>query len=408
MFVRNVADDTTGLVSRADGASGANGNGQAFDASISGDGDRIAFASFGTNLDASDTETSRDIFVRDRSASDTSLASVSDIGAPGDGNEGQPAISADGRTVVFESGSSNLYPGFDGQLRHRHARYPGWADPPGQSGGWCLRGDRQRLLASPFGLREWHPGCLHLRGHEPRPGRHRRGRGHLHARDRHRRHRADGLDRLGSDEPRPRTTRRRSRSARRTATSPRSNVSSTTPRSRAAVREPTRRPSSTTGRTSSGRGPRMRPETWERSWRTSSRSTQRVHPVDLDATAGRTTDTTPSFSFTTGAGDFAEFQCRVDAAAYAACTSAFTPAALAEGEHTFRVRALDDLGNIGSEVSRDVTVDVTGPVAVIGSAPSGDDRPTRRRRSRSPAVPGTWSPSSARSTLPASPPAPAR
>ncbi len=116
MFVRNVADDTTGLVSRADGASGANANALAFDASISGDGDRIAFASQATNLDASDTENSRDIFVRDRSASDTSLVSASDLGAPGDGNENRPEISADGRAVVFESGSSNLYPGFTGNF----------------------------------------------------------------------------------------------------------------------------------------------------------------------------------------------------------------------------------------------------------------------------------------------------
>ena len=114
--MRNVEGDTTSLVSRADGASGANADAAAFDPSISDDGDRIAFVSGATNLDAIDDESSTDIFVRDRSASDSFVVSVSGLGDPGDGPDGHPAISADGRAVVFQSGSSNLYPGFSGNF----------------------------------------------------------------------------------------------------------------------------------------------------------------------------------------------------------------------------------------------------------------------------------------------------
>ena len=98
-------------------------------------------------------------------------------------------------------------------------------------------------------------------------------------------------------------------------------------------------------------------------------------PVNLAASPERTNDTTPSFSFTTGAADFDEFQCRVDAAAFPrTCTSPFTPPApLTEGEHDFVVRAFDDLGNDGGEVFRDIEIDTTGPAAEITDRRPRDD-----------------------------------
>jgi hypothetical protein len=70
--------------------------------------------------------------------------------------------------------------------------------------------------------------------------------------------------------------------------------------------------------------------------------------------------------------------CRMDAAAFGACTSPASFAALPDGNHTFQVRATDPAGNVGT-VSRSFTVDTTAPDTTItgdaGSATS-DTTPT--------------------------------
>ena len=56
------------------------------------------------------------------------------------------------------------------------------------------------------------------------------------------------------------------------------------------------------------------------------------------------------------------FQCRVDTAAFATCTSPHTTAALAQGAHTFEVRAIDAAGNADRRRPRaSFTVDTTAP-----------------------------------------------
>jgi hypothetical protein len=82
---------------------------------------------------------------------------------------------------------------------------------------------------------------------------------------------------------------------------------------------------------------------------------------------GPTSGSTPTFSFSSEAG--ASFQCRVDAAAFAACSSPHTTAALADGAHTFEVRATDAAGNTGAAASRAITVDTVAPQTTISSAP---------------------------------------
>ena len=59
--------------------------------------------------------------------------------------------------------------------------------------------------------------------------------------------------------------------------------------------------------------------------------------------SGRTTDLNPTFAFAAEAG--ATFECRVDAAAFAACSTPFTAATLSRGPHAFEVRASDAAGN---------------------------------------------------------------
>jgi Tol biopolymer transport system component len=55
------------------------------------------------------------------------------------------------------------------------------------------------------------------------------------------------------------------------------------------------------------------------------------------------------------------FECRIDGAPFAACSSPYTTGALADGEHTFDVRAIDSSGNTGSPASRTFVVATAEP-----------------------------------------------
>jgi CSLREA domain-containing protein len=83
--------------------------------------------------------------------------------------------------------------------------------------------------------------------------------------------------------------------------------------------------------------------------------------------AGATSDSTPTFGFSSEPG--ASFQCRVDNAAFAVCTSPHATAALSDGAHSFEVRASDAAGNTGSAASRAFTVDTAAPQTTITSGP---------------------------------------
>ncbi|HLX34123.1 MAG TPA: choice-of-anchor D domain-containing protein [Candidatus Limnocylindrales bacterium] len=80
--------------------------------SISGDGNRVAFASTATNLtlDQGLNPNISQVFVRDLGASTTTLVSVGTNGAGFDSSR-SPSISADGRVVAFESDAFNLVRG---------------------------------------------------------------------------------------------------------------------------------------------------------------------------------------------------------------------------------------------------------------------------------------------------------
>ena len=94
--------------------------------------------------------------------------------------------------------------------------------------------------------------------------------------------------------------------------------------------------------------------------------------------SGPTDDSTPTFSFSSEAG--ATFQCRVDTATFASCTSPHTTATLTPGAHTFDVRAIDAAGNVDqTPASRAFTVDTVAPETTISAGPSGptgDSTPT--------------------------------
>src|SRR6185369_16730455 len=89
---------------------GAQANGSSADPSMSGDGRFVAFVSTASNLVAGDTNAGQDVFVRDRTANQTTRVSVATGGAQANGESFVPSISADGRFVAFSSFAQNLVP----------------------------------------------------------------------------------------------------------------------------------------------------------------------------------------------------------------------------------------------------------------------------------------------------------
>lgn len=109
VFRHTVQSGETIRVSVATG--GAEGNGSSQQADISANGRYIVFESSATNLIGSDTNGKADIFKRDVQSGTTSRVSIATDSSEGDGAQYDPAISDDGRYVVFGSTSSNLVSG---------------------------------------------------------------------------------------------------------------------------------------------------------------------------------------------------------------------------------------------------------------------------------------------------------
>ncbi|MEA2445242.1 MAG: hypothetical protein QOJ12_2534, partial [Thermoleophilales bacterium] len=110
IYVRNLTTNTTTLVSRADGAAGANGSGFSDQPAISGDGTRVAYDTTSLNLDAADTNSRSDVYVRVLATNDTILASraTGAAGAVGDNYSTDAVINSDGTQVAFETDATNL------------------------------------------------------------------------------------------------------------------------------------------------------------------------------------------------------------------------------------------------------------------------------------------------------------
>lgn len=90
------------------GAGALEGDSGSRQAAISTDGRFVAFVSSATNLVAGDLNGLDDIFLHDRSLGTTTLISVDSFGAQANGASFRPAVSGDGRYVVFESDATNL------------------------------------------------------------------------------------------------------------------------------------------------------------------------------------------------------------------------------------------------------------------------------------------------------------
>lgn len=108
-FVHDRQSGTTERVSLTAGGSEANGGTEML--AMSGDGRYIAFGCDGSNLVQGAPPFRVNLYVRDRQQGTTELVSVDSNGTPGDGDCDHPRISGDGRFVVFESDATNLVPG---------------------------------------------------------------------------------------------------------------------------------------------------------------------------------------------------------------------------------------------------------------------------------------------------------
>jgi hypothetical protein len=106
-----------------------------------------------------------------------------------------------------------------------------------------------------------------------------------------------------------------------------------------------------------------------------------------------TSDSTPTYEFTSDDPN-ATFACKIGDGAFVPCTSPFTPAApLADGQQTFRVRAVDEAGNTSEPAERTFTLstvapppadDVIPPDAILAWARRTFPTKTRRARVKIP------------------------
>lgn len=78
--------------------------------------------------------------------------------------------------------------------------------------------------------------------------------------------------------------------------------------------------------------------------------------------------TSPGFGFT--ANEAATFECKLDGEPFAACAAPKTYTTVANGAHSFAVRAIDTAGNIGASVSYGWTIDTFAPTTTITQKPT--------------------------------------
>jgi hypothetical protein len=156
IIVRDRAAQTTSVASRASGASGAQGATESDQPDVSRDGRFVVFRSAANDLSDEDADSTTDVYERDRQNDTTTLISRANgtAGAAGTGNSGSPSVSDSGRRVAFLSTADNLSPddndnGDNGYVRDVlyatttlvHGR-PGQQPPPqGVMAGISLSGD---------------------------------------------------------------------------------------------------------------------------------------------------------------------------------------------------------------------------------------------------------------------------
>lgn len=108
VFVRDMWLGVTEKVTQA--FDGGPASGQSWNPDISADGRFVVFESWAYNLVPDDENRAQDTFVYDRLTGETARLSQSAAGDEGNSDSFDAVISADGTTIVFASGASNLVP----------------------------------------------------------------------------------------------------------------------------------------------------------------------------------------------------------------------------------------------------------------------------------------------------------
>src|SRR6478609_5358675 len=94
--------------------------------------------------------------------------------------------------------------------------------------------------------------------------------------------------------------------------------------------------------------------------------------------ASSSNDPTPTFAFSANEAIPTGFECKLDNATFAACTSPTTLVSTPDGSHTYTVRGTDTAGNTG-QASYTWTIDTVAPTVTLGTKPpnpSNDATPT--------------------------------
>lgn len=108
VFVRDLKQGTTTLVSVNQAGTGSGDNDSYTDADISTDGRYVLFESNASNLVPNDTNSRLDVFVRDLQTQKTTLVSINRSGMPSSGGGFNATMSNDGRFVTFVSYGDDL------------------------------------------------------------------------------------------------------------------------------------------------------------------------------------------------------------------------------------------------------------------------------------------------------------
>lgn len=112
IYVRDLVHQTNELISLRDGSTPPAPTRDSSSPAISHDGRYVVFMSTASNLVAGDDNLVKDVFVRDRLRGVTLLASINRHGTgPGNGPSILPVLAGDGRTVIFQSIASDLVEG---------------------------------------------------------------------------------------------------------------------------------------------------------------------------------------------------------------------------------------------------------------------------------------------------------
>lgn len=127
VFVRDLNLSRTFLASLA--GNGDQANDWAEEPAISANGRFVTFQSFADNLSPAPPPNTRHIFIRDRWHNSTTVASVSSGGVRGNGPSADPAISANGRFVVYSSIATTLVPNDTNAARDIFAHHNALALP---------------------------------------------------------------------------------------------------------------------------------------------------------------------------------------------------------------------------------------------------------------------------------------